>query len=132
METMRYFFAAVEALWAYIYIYIYICICICINHCWIKRRDICYSELHNVAFIRHNSYTFSQYLSKSKQKIFILNINPKYSHKHQFVLSFLFTLHNSNLFWCLHLLTSSNLLLSNFLPLRDLMFKNFSIKHDLQ
>ena len=89
-------------------------------------RVSCYC-IHQAYFI----YIFSEFcLNINKQKI--LNTNTKYSYKHQSILPFLFTLHNNNLFWCLHLLKSSDLLFNKLQSPRDLMTKNFSVKHNLQ
>ena len=82
--------------------------------------------IHQALFI----CIFSEFfLNINKKKI--LKLNTKYSYKHQSILSFNFALHNNNLFSCLHLLTSSDLLFNKFQSPRNLMIENFSVKHDL-
>ena len=69
-------------------------------------------------------------LLEYKQKM--LNVNTKYSYRHESILSFLFTLYNNNLFWCMHLLTSSDLLFNKFKSSRNSTKKTFSVKHNVQ
>ena len=86
-------------LWVWVCIMSYVLwvyICVIYNQGWVKRHDM------------YTWYVFSEFcLNIVKKKI--LNINTKYRWKHQSIVSFLFTLHNSNLLLCLHLLTSSDL-----------------------
>ena len=59
----------------------------------------------------------------------ILNVNTKCNDNYQSILLILFTLHNSKLFWSLHLLKSSGLLCNKLLPSRNLMIKSFSLNY---
>ena len=107
-------------LWVYDYEFGYVLwvmyyefICVIYNQGWVKRHDM------------YTWYIFSEFcLNIVKKKI--LNINTKYRWKHQSILSFLFTLHNSNLLLCLHLLTSSDLFFIKLQSLTEIWW-NFSV-----
>ena len=103
-------------LWVWVCIMSYVLwvyICVIYNQGWVKRHDM------------YTWYVFSEFcLNIVKKKI--LNINTKYRWKHQSILSFLFTLHNSNLLLCLHLLTSSDLFFIKLQSLTEIWW-NFSV-----
>ena len=92
-----------------------------------QSAQVCSSEFYIAAFIMRNSYTcflnFCLFMNTKK----ILNVNTKCNYNYQSILLILFTLHNSKLFWCLHLLKSSGLLCNKLLPSRNLMIKSFSL-----
>ena len=100
-------------LWVWVCIMSYVLwvyICVIYNQGWVKRHDM------------YTWYVFSEFcLNIVKKKI--LNINTKYRWKHQSILSFLFTLHNSNLLLCLHLLTSSDLFFIKLQSLAEIWWK---------
>ena len=95
---------------------------------WVKRRNMyatqSFTLLHASGIIRIHIFWV---LSKYKQKENIKYKYKIYSYKHQSILSFLLTLYDSNLFWCLHLRTRTDHLFNKLQSSRDLIIKTFPL-----